>query len=69
MATFVDANRIKNSLKMSLSQKSWFRCLGVEPKENEGFCVIVYASVINDIVKKFVPHYINNVDIILEIKK
>jgi hypothetical protein len=69
MATFIEATRIKNSLKIRLSQKSWFKSISIEYKENDGFCLVVYTGVINDIVKKFVPHYIDNVDILLDLKK
>lgn len=68
MATFMEATRVKNSLKMKLSQQSWFRTIGIEYKSSDGFCVVVYTDKIDDMVKKVVPQLHEDVDIILETK-
>ena len=69
MATFMEATRIKNSIKMKLSQKAWFNAIRIEYKSgNSGYCVVIYVDKINDEVKRFIPSSKEGVDILLESK-
>jgi hypothetical protein len=54
MSTFKEANQAKISLKMPLSNYSWFKGM-VVATDNDGFCVVVNVSKIDNKVKRLVP--------------
>jgi hypothetical protein len=66
MILFNEATRALTSLKIPLSQYSWFKCLGVEP-DLDGFCVVVYVGHIDNKVRKIIPPVYNGVSIKIEV--
>lgn len=67
MKTFKEANSARTALKIQLSCFQWTKHLSVE-SDNDGFCVVVYTSFINNIVKKNVPTVYDGVAIKLAIE-
>jgi len=54
MSSFSEANQAKLSLKMLLSDYSWFRAITIENQENE-YIVVVDVLKINDGIRKIIP--------------
>lgn len=67
MTTFFEANQVKLSLKMKLSNYSWYEGASVLFEEDK-FFVLVSVSRITSKVKKAIPNKVNNV-IVRLIKK
>ena len=62
MASFFEANKVRLSLKMKLSQYCWYNSSAIL-MENNGFYVNIKVSKINNHIRKIVPSIINGVPI------
>lgn len=62
MASFFEANRVRLSLKMKLSQFYWYSSSYVV-SEKDGYSITVCVKKINNLVKKTIPPVINSVSI------
>lgn len=54
MTPFKEANQAKTSLKMILSNYSWYQGIEVLPEEG-GYCIVVSVSRMDNSVRKIVP--------------
>jgi hypothetical protein len=68
MSSFNEANQVKLSLKMKLSQYACFNSILVS-SESDGFGVVVFVDHIDDKVKKLVPQICQGVSVSLEKSK
>lgn len=62
MASFFEANRVRLSLKMKLSQYCWYNSSTLSV-ENDGFSVSIGVSKINNHIRKLVPPVVNGVSV------
>jgi len=54
MSTFKEASLARNALKIPLSHFAWTKGLAIESDE-EGFCVVVYVTKLDNTVRKHIP--------------
>lgn len=66
MATFKEANQVRLSLKMKLSQYAWYNSSHVI-SDSDGYSVIVEVKRIDNSVRKLIPPVIDGVDIKAEL--
>jgi len=66
MATFTEANQVRNSLKIKLSNFAWYND-SVVTLVNDGYSVLIHVSKIDNFVRKTIPPLVNNVEIKVEI--
>lgn len=66
MATFAEANQARLSLKMKLSQYSWYLGSSVEILDDD-YIVVISTNHVNDRIRKLVPIVHNNVSIKTEV--
>jgi hypothetical protein len=67
MSSFHEANQAKHALKMSLSHYCWF--MGISAiTEQDGYCVLVHVSHMDNAIRKVVPIVHNNVSIKVDIE-
>lgn len=65
MAIFSEANQVRMSLKMKLSNYSWYNW-SIVTTEKDGYSVLVNVKKINNIVRKIISPVINGVGIRVE---
>lgn len=65
MATFKEANQVRLSLKMKLSQYAWYNSSHVT-SDSDGYSVVVEVSQIDNNVRKIISPVIDGVDIKVE---
>lgn len=68
MATFNEAEQARSSLKMILSNYSWYNGSAVVPDDGD-FIILVQTSKLDSDVKKIIPILHNNVLVKSEISK
>lgn len=66
MATYVEANQVRLSLKMKLSIYSWYSACGVFSGNGDYF-VVVSVKKINNQVRKLIPPVINGISVKTEL--
>lgn len=66
MATFMEANKIRTSLKMKLSNYHWYESSRVRPC-SDGYLISIAVKDINDSIKKIIPPLVDGVEIKLEL--
>jgi hypothetical protein len=62
MATFFEANQVRLSLKMKLSQYYWYSSSAVTT-DDDGYSVIVGVKVLDNTVRKIIPPVLNGVSV------
>lgn len=67
MATFSEANRVRLSLKMKLSQYAWYNS-SVILSNNGDYFISLFLKKIDNQVRKLISPVIDGVDIKMEIK-
>lgn len=67
MPTFSEANQVRLSLKMQLSQHWWYNSTSVVSVD-DGFGVVVGVKHIDNAVRKIVPPIVGNVSVKTEIE-
>lgn len=67
MATFKEANQVRLSLKMTLSQHAWYYSSQVLPDEGD-YYILVLTNSLNNHVRKIIPQVINCINIKTELK-
>jgi hypothetical protein len=68
MATFVEANQARLSIKMKLSQYAWYGSSAVAMSPNDGYSVVIHVKNLNNTVRKIVPPVINGVSVKLDLE-
>jgi hypothetical protein len=68
MATFNEAQQVRLSLKMNLSNYSWYNGSTVIPLDGD-FIILVHVSRLDNDVKKVIPILYNNVSIKTELSR
>lgn len=66
MTTFRDANQVRLSLKMKLSQYCWYNGCAVLP-ELDGYIVVVSVKEIDNKVRKVIAPVVNGVSVKTEV--
>ena len=66
MRTFRDANRARTSLKMMLSQYSWYNGSSVNNIDAE-YTIIVNVTSINNYIRKIIPNVYQNTPVKTEL--
>ena len=67
MSTFIEAHQARTSLKMKLSNYSWYTSSAVLPDES-GYSVVITVSKLDNGVKKVIPPVVNGVSIRTELE-
>lgn len=67
MSTFIEANQIRLSLKMKLSNFSWYSSSGVFLGENDYFVVITVKKLDNH-VRKVIPPVVDGIAVKTEVE-
>lgn len=67
MATFSEANQARLSIKMKLSQYSWYSSSAVIT-DGEGYSIVVGVKQLDNQVRKIIPPVINGVSVKTEIE-
>lgn len=67
MATFFEANQVRMSLKMKLSNYAWYNWSAVVT-EQDGYSVLINVKKIDNSVRKFVAPVIKGVSTKLELE-
>lgn len=67
MATFSEANQARLSLKMKLSQYSWYSSSAVV-SETDGYSIVVAVKVLDNRVRKLIPPVIEGVGVKTEME-
>ena len=67
MASFSEANQIRLSMKMKLSNYAWFDSSGVFPEE-DGFGVLIVVSELNNNIRKLIPPVVDGISIKVDCK-
>lgn len=67
MPTFSEANQVRLSLKMQLSQHSWYNSTSVVAVD-DGFGVIVGVKHVDNTVRKLIPPVVGNVSVKTEVE-
>ena len=62
MASYFEANRVRLSLKMKLSQYCWYNSSTLV-MQDDGFSVSIGVSKINNQIRKLIPPVINGVSV------
>ncbi len=65
MHSFIEVNKTRTTLKMNLSNYSWYLGSRVELRNGE-LTIKVLVKKINDKIKKIVPHILDGIEISLE---
>lgn len=67
MATFREAEKARVSLKMKLSNYSWYKYSTISTC-NDGFNIVVTVSTIGNQVRKVVPNVVDGVSVKTELE-
>ena len=67
MAIFSEAHQVRMSLKMKLSNHSWYNWSSIVT-ESDGYSVLINVKKINNFVRKIIPPIINGVGIRIELE-
>lgn len=67
MVSFKEANQVRLSLKMRLSNYSWYKYSSVMPNK-DSYHVIVTVSNINNEIRKVIPPVINGISVKTELE-
>lgn len=70
MSPFKEAYQAKLSLKMTLSNYSWFNGIDIAPEEG-GYCMVVSVTRMDNSIRKIIPivHYGTTVKVDIEQKQ
>ena len=67
MATFKEANKIRLTLKMTLSQFGWYKSSNIVSVD-DGYCVVINVTRIDNSVRKQIAPVIDGVTIKMEVE-
>lgn len=66
MSSFKEANQVKNSLKMTLSNYAWFKSLSIN-LDDDGYHVVVHVNKIDNSIRKVIAPVQNGVSVKTEV--
>lgn len=62
MATFKEANQVRLSLKMKLSEYAWYTSSAVF-NDTDGFAVVIHVKQLDNKVRKLIPPVVNGISV------